>query len=102
MVVCDVQFDDSRMFDLLQHVRNEDHYEKLPFLVIQQKHSVSGVATNGTKATKTTSEVLGAYELIELQNLPEDRAHKLFVEAVGRSFEKTVERERSDTKPGKR
>jgi hypothetical protein len=47
-VICGVHFDDCRIFELLHYIREVDHFEKLPFLVITAQPS-SSVYTDQAK-----------------------------------------------------
>jgi|688.fasta_scaffold640887_1 hypothetical protein len=95
LVICSVHFDDSRMFELLQHIRTVDHYDKLPFLVI----TTLPAALPLEHTTKNSAEMLGAYGFLELHSLPEDLALRLLDEAVedGLVFGRSVKSERIDS-----
>lgn len=98
-LIGDVFFDDSRMFELLQYVRTVDHYDKVPFLAMQSALSDLGGVSSApvlSDSTRASAELLGACAFLELQDLPEEKANKILLETVERSFYKTVEKERID------
>ncbi len=90
LVVCGVHFDDSRMFELLQHIRTVDHYEELPFLVITAQQSVLPIEG----AVKKGAELLGAYGFLNLYGLPEQEADRQLRHAVEQGFDRPVKVER--------
>jgi response regulator RpfG family c-di-GMP phosphodiesterase len=98
MVISGVRFNESRMFELLQFVRSQDHFERLPFLII----SIHNDRSRTTELIRTSSSLLGACQLLELKGLTEFAAATLLLDTVDSSFGKTVKRERADVKSKKR
>lgn len=94
MLIVGVKFDDSRMFDLLRSLRNHDHLDQIPFLVIVPEQNV----TRMNEGAKQCSKLLGACAFLELQNLSDEEANSLLLETVEASLYKTVELVRTDTK----
>lgn len=92
LVICSVHFDDSRMFELLEHVRKVDHYDKLPFLVITVMPTVVPVDSS----IKAGAEALGAYGFLDLHLLPQEEAGKILLRTVEEGFGKPVKEERVD------
>lgn len=98
MLIVGIQFDDSRMFDLLKYVRTHDHFDQIPFLIVVPEHNVARM----TAGTKQCARLLGACAFLELQSLSDEEANLLLVETVKASLYKTVELVRVDTKQSDR
>jgi hypothetical protein len=94
MVIAGIHFNDSRMFQLLQYVRSVDHFDKLPFLVMQARPT----SIDDMGASRKTAEMLGAFGFVQLQTLPEEEANKLLLDTVELGFGRSVEYERVDQK----
>lgn len=94
MIICGIHFDDSQMFELLRFVRSVDHFDSLPFLVIQARHSALNVMTS----VKSIADKLGACGFLELHLMTPAKANKALQTAVRDSFDKPVKYERYDRK----
>jgi hypothetical protein len=97
LVIGDLHFDHSRMFELLTYVRENDHYDELSFLVIKVVHR--RVALDAT--SRTSAELLGAYGFLDLGLLSDAQADAAIVAAVEEGFErrKCVAAQRMDPRP---
>ena len=79
---------------MLQHVRNVDHYEKLPFLVIATELTASSLDTT----IRQSAEMLGAYGFLQLQKLTNQEAEEQLRKAVREGFNCPVKVVRADSK----
>lgn len=77
-VLCDMHFDESRMFELLEYMRSNDGLERVPFVAVQFERRAAGL----TSASKKAAEMLGACTLVELDALPPDDGDRALHEAV--------------------
>lgn len=92
MILAGVHFDESRMIELLQFVRTQDHFDDLPFLAFQAVPSaIKMEATVGDMAKK-----LGCCDFVRLHSMPHSRAKKVLQEAVKRGLNKPVKAMRID------
>lgn len=90
MVICGVQFDNSRMFDLLQYIRSVDHLDDMPFLVLNNG------SVPFSKNASHSAKLLGAAVLVETGNKPEEVANELLRAAVRQNFDRPVKHQRAD------
>jgi CheY-like chemotaxis protein len=67
LIVCGVHFDDSRMFDLLIHVRADRRTRDTPFLIFRDLESE--LDTVFFKSMEIASKALGAAGFIDLHTL---------------------------------
>ena len=70
LVLCDVEFDDSRMFDLLRYVRAEPSTRGIPFLCVRTRQGELAPAV--VEGLDIASRALGGAGFVDLVRLRRD------------------------------
>lgn len=80
LILCDLYFDDSRMFDLLRHARAEETTRRVPFLAIKATEGELSPAV--LQGIEIACGALGAEKFIELSDWERrqgtEQAHERF------------------------
>lgn len=71
LIVCTILFDESKMFDLLQHAKSRPDWLRIPFVCMRVKSHLhwSEIAL---KAVEFTCRALGAATFLDIANFPKD------------------------------
>lgn len=92
MILAGVHFDESRMIELLQYVRTQDHLDNLPFLAFQAVPSAISMESTVVDMAK----MLGCCDFVVLHSIPHSKAKKVLQDAVKRGLNKPVKAVRID------
>lgn len=88
-VVCGLDFDESRMFELLEFARSADHLDSLPFLAVRFRDGETALTESSTRA----AEMLGA-RVVDLHELDDAEAARVLRSALKQAV--PIERARAD------
>jgi len=80
LIISTIAFDDSRMVDFLQAVKSDAEFSHIPFLCARVLPSI--LADHLVAHMRRVCTELGAVDLIDVANLPREKANSVFRTAV--------------------
>lgn len=89
VIVCDLYFDESRMFDLLRHVKADEKTRTIPFIAV--KASDGMLSPTLSQGVEIACNALGAEKFVELgaweNRYGPAEAHQRFRALIARALE---------------